>query len=331
MKLLNKERISYLAGTFLCLSACVSLGSNDANKIKEGDNKAVAGSPAISQSPTLNPEIPASVVFCGEKIDLTRYNMREGLDRELTSFTYFHSTTLLMIKRANRYFPVIEPILKANGIPDDFKYLAVIESHLDPQAVSPARAVGMWQLVEGTAKDEGLVVLATVDERRHVKKSTEAACRYLKKAYAKYGSWTDVAMSYNAGMGRISGELQKQNTDNAFDLWLVEETSRYVFRMMAIKQVFENPSEYGFILEAKDLYKPIRTTQVKVSSDIQDLVSFAQEHGVTYADLKRFNTWLRDRKLVTGGKTYYIDIPEKEDLFYETPNTVVHDPRWITK
>lgn len=329
MKLLNKEKISYLAGTFICLSACISLGSNDSAKIGEGKDKVIVG--AVSQAVTMNPEIPSSVVFCGEEIDLTRYNMHEGFDRELSSFTYFHSTTMLLIKRANRYFPIIEPILKANGIPDDFKYLAVIESHLDPQASSPARAVGMWQLLEGTAKDEGLVVAGTVDERRHVKKSTEAACRYLKKAYARYSNWTDVAASYNAGMGRISGELQKQNTDSALDLWLVEETSRYVYRMMAIKQIFENPVKYGFVLKAEDLYKPIRMNQVKVSADIQDLTSFAQEQGITYADLKRFNCWLRDRKLVTGGKTYYIDIPEKEDLFYKTPNTIVHDPRWVTK
>lgn len=329
MKLLNKEKISCLAGTFICLSACISLGSDNSVHTGEGGNKVVVGD--MPQSITMNPEIPASVMFCGEEIDLTRYNMREGFDRELSSFTYFHSTTMLLIKRANRYFPIIEPILKVNGIPDDFKYLAVIESHLDPRASSPARAVGMWQLLEGTAKDEGLVVQGTVDERRHVKKSTEAACRYLKKAYAKYGNWTDVAASYNAGMGRISGELQKQNTDNAFDLWLVEETSRYVYRMMAIKQIFENPTKYGFVLKARDLYKPIRVNPVKVTSDIPDLAAFAQEQGITYADLKRFNTWLRDRKLVTGGRTYYIDIPEKEDLFYKTPNTVVHDSRWVTK
>lgn len=327
MKLLNKEKISYLAGTFICLSACISLGSNDPGKINQDIPRVAEGT--VSHSATINPEIPESVIFCDEKIDLTRYNMHEGIDRELTSFTYFHSTTLLMIKRANRYFPEIEPVLKANGIPDDFKYLAVIESHLDPQAVSPARAVGMWQLLEGTAKDEGLVVQTTVDERRHVRKSTLAACRYLKKAYAKYGNWTDVASSYNAGMGRISGELTKQNADSAFDLWLVEETTRYVYRMMAIKLIFENPSKYGFILQPRDLYKPIRMKEVKVSADIQDLSAFAQEHGITYADLKRFNAWLRDRKLVTNGKTYSIDIPEKEDLFYKTPNISVHDPRWI--
>lgn len=329
MKLLSKEKISYLAGTFICLSACISLGSNDSGIVNEEKDKKTVEK--FAQSITKNPEIPASVILSGEKIDLTRYNMREGLDRELTSFTYFHSTTLLLFKRANRYFPIIEPILKENNIPDDFKYLAVIESNLDPQVSSPARAVGLWQLLEGTAKDEGLTVQATVDERRHIKKSTEAACGYLKKAYAKYGNWTDVVASYNAGMGRISGELEKQSADSALDLWLVEETSRYVYRMIAIKQIFENPSKFGFILKAEDLYKPIRIKSVQVTADISDLVAFAQQYGITYADLKRFNTWLRDRKLVTGGKIYYIDIPEKEDLFYNTPNAAVHDPRWITK
>jgi hypothetical protein len=329
MKWLNKDKISYMAGAFICLSACISLGSDDSGKIKE-ERKLVAEDKG-AQSITLNPEIPSSIEFCGENIDLTRYQMHEGFDREITSFTYYHSTTLLLIKRANRYFPVIEPILKANGIPDDFKYLAVIESHLDPQAVSPARAVGMWQLLEGTGKDEGLIIDTTVDERRHVKKSTEAACSYLKKAYAKYGNWTDVAASYNAGTARISGEMEKQNSDSAFDLWLVEETSRYVYRMMAIKQIFENPSKYGFVLKARDLYKPIEVNAVKIIADIPDLAAFAVEQGITYADLKRFNTWLRDRKLVTNGRTYYIDIPKKEDLFYNTPNTVVHDSRWVTK
>ncbi|MDD2436309.1 MAG: lytic transglycosylase domain-containing protein [Massilibacteroides sp.] len=329
MKWLSKEKISYLAGAFVCLSACISLGSD--NSCKVVDEQRVVAEDKGRQTITLNPEIPSSILFCGEKIDLTRYNMHESFDREITSFTYFHSTTLLLIKRANRYFPIIEPILKKNGIPDDFKYLAVIESHLDPQAVSSVHAVGMWQLMEGTAKDEGLIIQTTIDERRHVQKSTEAACNYLKKSYQKYGNWIDVAASYNAGMARISGEMQKQNSDSVFDLWLVEETSRYVFRMMAIKQIFEHPSKYGFVLKARDLYRPIRVRSVKVSMDIPDLADFAKEQGVTYADLKRFNTWLRDRKLVTGGRTYYLDIPEKEDLFYKAPNTVVHDPRWVTK
>lgn len=280
---------------------------------------------------TISPEVPSQISFCGETIDLTRYNMYEGMDRELSSFMYFHSTTLLLFKRANRYFPVIEPILKANGIPDDFKYLAVIESHLDPTIKSPARAIGMWQFMESTAKEKGLTVTATVDERYHVQKSTEAACRYLKEAYAKYGDWTSVASSYNAGMGRISGEFAKQNVTSSLDLWLVEETARYAYRIFAIKLIFENPSKYGFSLETKNLYKPIVCDEISVSNDIPDLVAFAKSHDITYADLKRFNPWLRDSKLQTNGKNFVILIPRKKDMYYQTPNREVHDPRWIAR
>lgn len=315
--------ISFCAGSLICLTACLSLGSNDSEKEMEQR-------PVVS-SMTVSPEIPNTVPFCGKMIDITRYNMREGFDRELSSFTYFHANTMLLIKRANRYFPIIEPILKANNIPDDFKYLAVIESFLDPRVTSPARAVGMWQLLEGTAKQYGCSVTPTVDERCNVEKSTQAACRYLKAAYNKYGDWVVVASSYNAGMGRISGELQKQDADNTFDLWLVEETTRYVYRIMAIKQIFENPYKYGFVLRARDLYKPFECTEVVVSSDIPDLSVFAKEHGITYADLKRFNPWLRDRKLITGGATYKIQIPQEKDLYYKTPNTVVHNPDWVVK
>lgn len=280
---------------------------------------------------TISPEIPSQITFGGETIDLTRYNMREGLDRELSSFMYFHSTTMLLFKRANRYFPVIEPILKANGIPDDFKYLAVIESSLDPSARSPANAVGIWQFMEATAKEKKLTITSTVDERYHVQKSTEAACIYLKEAYAKYGDWVSVALSYNAGMGRISGEYAKQNVASALDLWLVEETTRYAYRIFAVKLIFENPHQYGFSLRAENLYKSIACDEVTVSKDIADLLAFAKEHHITYADLKRFNPWLRDTKLQTNGKSFVLLIPRKKEMYYETPNRDVHDPRWIVR
>ena len=238
---------------------------------------------------------------------------------------------MMMIKRANRYFPVIEPILKANGIPDDFKYLAVIESHLDPRIVSPARAAGMWQFMEATAKQYQLIVTPTVDERYHVERATEAACRYLRDAYAKYGDWISVAASYNAGMGRISSEYARQNEASALNLWLVEETSRYVYRIFAIKQIFENPYKYGFVMHAKDLYRPISCEKVIVSNDIPDLVAFAKSHDITYADLKRFNSWLRDTKLVVNGKSFTISIPRKKDMYYNEPNQTVHDKRWVVR
>lgn len=323
MKFPRNSILSFMGGCAICLTACLSISSNDSENVLDGR-------PVVS-SMTMSPDIPSSVVFCDKPVDITRYNMREGYDRELSSFTYFHSTTMLLIKRANRYFPVIEPILKANGIPDDFKYLAVIESHLEPRVTSPAKAVGTWQLLEGTAKQYGLAVTPTVDERCDVAKSTEAACRYLKAAYEKYGDWASVAASYNAGMGRISGELTKQSADSTFDLWLVEETSRYVYRIMAMKQIFENPYKYGFVLRADDLYKPIECEEVTVTSDIGDLSDFATKRGITYADLKRFNPWLRDRKLDTLGKTYVLQIPKESDMYYKTPNTKVHNPAWVVR
>lgn len=313
--------LSFLAGSLVCLTACLSLGSDDAAKVK-------TARPVVTAT-TLTPEVPASAEFAGQKIDLTRYNMHEGFDRELSTFTYLHATTMLYIKRANRYFPIIEPILKKNGIPDDFKYLAVIESNLDPRIVSRAKAVGMWQLLEGTAKQYGLTVSPTVDERCDVEKATAAACRYLKAAYQKYGDWAVVAASYNAGMGRISGELARQEADTSFDLWLVEETTRYVYRIMAIKQIFEQPYKYGFLLKACDLYKPVATADVAVTADIPDLSAFAREYGITYADLKRFNPWLRDRKLLTAGKTYTLKIPSEKEMYYKTPNSYVHNPAWV--
>ncbi|MDR3140759.1 MAG: lytic transglycosylase domain-containing protein [Tannerellaceae bacterium] len=323
IRLLNKNTVSCIAAGLVCLSACIAISSNDAEKVRE-ERPLVTGV-------TTSPDVPSSVTVFGEQTDITRYNMHEGYDREISSFTYFHSTVLLLFKRANCVFPIIEPILAANGIPDDFKYLAVIESHLDPRVSSPARAVGTWQFLESTGKQYGLTVTPTVDERCDVAKSTLAACKYLKEAYHKYGSWFNVAASYNGGMGRISGELNKQQEESAFDLWLVQETARYPYRIMAIKQVFENPYKYGFVLHAKDLYKPIKTREVSVSGDIPDLAEFAKEQGVTYADVKRFNPWLRDRKLNTLGKTYKILIPDAEDMYYKKANTYVHDSRWIVK
>ena len=322
--------LSFILGGGVCLAA--SFLSSEEKTDKEVQEEIVVDQQQSVVSPlTISPEVPSQVTFCGETTDLTRYNYYEGLDRELSSFMYFHSTTMLLFKRANRYFPVIEPILKANGIPDDFKYLAVIESHLDPSAKSPARAIGMWQFVEPTAKEKGLTITATVDERYHVQKSTEAACKYLKEAYAKYGDWVSVALSYNAGMGRISGEYSKQNVASSLDLLLVEETTRYAYRIFAIKLIFEAPYKYGFALEAKNLYKPIVCDEVTVSTDIADLVAFAKNHNITYADLKRFNPWLRDTKLQTNGKNYIILIPRKADMYYDTPNRKVHDPRWVTR
>ena len=293
-----------------------------------------SGAPApssVSLAPVVVPALPQSLEFAGEAVPLDNYDTRESLLRELMSCMYLHSRTTLTLLATTRYFPVIEPIMKKYGIPDDFKYLCMAESGLDPNVRSGAGAAGLWQLMPVYAKSVGLLVGGDVDERYDVTKATEAACRYLKAAYDKYGDWATVAASYNAGMGRISGELTKQEADSSFDLWLVEETTRYVYRIMAIKQIFEAPYKYGFVLRAQDLYKPIACENVSVSTDIQDLSAFAQKNGATYADLKRFNPWLRDRKLLTLGKTYTLQIPKESDMYYKTPNTYVHNPAWVVK
>ena len=321
-RLLSKYLIGFAAAGIMAAVVFISLGSND-SKIVEQER------PLVS-SLTVSPELPLQVSFCGQTIDLTRYDRREGIDRELTTFTYLHASTLLLLKRANRYFPVIEPILKKNGIPADFKYLAVIESNLDPKASSRVQATGMWQFMEATGRQYGLAITPTVDERSHVEKSTEAACKYLKDAYAKYGDWMNVASSYNAGMVRISRERSNQDADSSLDLWLVEETARYPYRILAIKQIFENPYRYGFVINARDLYKPIKMKSVTVGTDIADLADYARKQGITYADLKRFNPWLRDRKLLTGGKQLVLQIPDEEDLYYKQPNSFVHDSRWVS-
>jgi hypothetical protein len=311
----------------LCLLAFVLL-SNDSG------GEAQFKAPCVL-SMVKSVEAPHKVEFAGEELVLDRYDLHERYDREINGFTYSHSTTLLLIKKANRYFPVIEPILKANGVPEDFKYLAVIESNLDHRAVSAAGAAGLWQFLAKTASHYGLEVSPEVDERYSVERSTAAACRYLKEAYAKYGNWVSVALSYNAGQGRISGELEKQQTDDSLDLWLVAETTRYYYRMLAIKQIFEDPGKYGFVLTEKDLYKPIEFTKAEVTRSIPDLAAFAKANGLTYAQLKDFNSWLRDRKLTVSAKSrssYTILIPAQESLYYKKGGkTQVHDRAWIYK
>lgn len=284
-------------------------------------------------SMTASVEIPEKMTFAGEEIIFDRYDKRERMDRELNSFTYFHSTTLLLFKRANRLFPVIEPILKREGVPDDLKYLAVIESSLDWRAVSPANAVGLWQFLQSTGREHGLEVRTDVDERYHVEKSTVAACKYLKDAYRKYGSWSAAAMAYNGGQGRITNALSSQRAEEALDLWLVEETTRYYYRMLAIKQIFEQPRQYGFVIKPEHLYKPMEFKRVTVTNSIPNLMAFADNNNITYAQLKDFNSWLRSDKLNNAsGKSYTILIPTQDDLYYKSGvKPKVHNPIWVTE
>ncbi len=253
--------------------------------------------------------LPNELSFCEEKVPLERLDVRERLDRELLVNTYWQSNTLLAHKRAARWFPMIEPILKAEGVPDDMKYIAVIESGLT-NVVSPAGATGYWQFMKETAGIHGLEVNGEVDERYHVEKSTRAACKYLKNAHTKYGDWALAAASYNLGQGGVDKQLGRQKSDNYFDLLLNEETARYVYRILAMKEILRDPERYGFHLRKKDLYAPYRTRNVEVKGPVADLADYAIAQGTDYKTLKLLNPWLRDNHLTNReGRTYTLLLP----------------------
>ena len=315
-------KINYILTLILvfCIGATIPtlIGSSQVNE----QHSAKSEVPYCVTSPT----VPAQVTFDGETIDLRR----ERMDREILAFTYMHSTTMLLIKRANRYFPIIEPILKANGIPNDFKYLMVIESNLNSIARSPAGAAGLWQFMPTTGREFGLEVNENVDERYHIEKATVAACKYFKQAYAKYGDWIAVSAAYNAGQARISSQLEKQLANHAMDLWLVEETSRYMFRLLAAKEIFSNPQRYGFLLKREHLYPPIPYKEVTVSTPINDLSEYAKKQGITYAQLRDANPWLRETSLKNrSGKSYVLHIPTQEGMHYDPKKTVAYNKHWV--
>lgn len=258
------------------------------------------------------PAVPDYVDFAGERITFGRDDLYERMDRELMAFTYMHTTSSLMLKRSLRYFSQIVPILREKGIPEDLKYLMVIESNLDPKAVSVTGAAGLWQFTKATAKQYGLEVNDEVDERYNIEKETIAACKYLKEAYIRYGDWMTVAASYNAGQGGISKRLQEQKERNAMDLYLPEETSRYMFRILTAKLFMEHPERFGYTIDASEYYQYRRPAKVvTVTGPVPSLVDFAKKYGVSYAALKRANLWLRSDKLTNqAGKAYQIIIPD---------------------
>ncbi len=256
-------------------------------------------------------DIPEDLNFAGEKVPQEDPEILERVDREFLVNTYWQSNALLLMKRANKYFPIIEPILAKNGIPDDFKYLAVAESGLT-NVVSPAGATGFWQIMRETGREYGLEVNANVDERYHLEKSTEVACEYLKKWKERYGSWALTAAAYNAGPGAINKFMGIQQVDNYWDLLLGDETGRYVFRIMAIKEILSNPEKYGFHIDEKDLYATVPTFTVDIDKPVSDFADFAKEYEITYKILKRHNPWLREPHLNnSSGKKYTIEIPNK--------------------
>ena len=273
------------------------------------------GMPAGPDKHPQAPSVHKMIVFAGDTIRFDRQDIYERMDRELISFTYMHTNSTLMLKRSKRIFAKVVPILRANGVPEDLKYLMAIESNFDPKALSSAGAAGLWQFTKSTAKEYGLEVSSEVDERYHIEKETVAACKYLLKAYDKYGDWMTVAASYNGGQNGISKRIENQRQRKAMDLWLVEETSRYMFRILAAKMFFEDPASFGFYVREKDKYpvEPKPKETVSVSGPIENLVDFAEEHGIRYATLKGANLWLRDSKLTNkAGKTYEIVIPRED-------------------
>lgn len=255
--------------------------------------------------------VPQELIFVDEKVPLENYDVKESIDYEILKTSYWQSEMFLYLKRANRYFPVIEKILKKNNVPDDFKYLAIAESGLR-NVTSPAGAKGFWQFMEKTAESYNLEINDEVDERYNLEKSTQAACKYFKEMYKKYNNWALVAASYNMGIGNLDSQIKTQKQNNYWDLLLNEETGRYVYRIIAIKIIMEQPSKYGFRFRHKDLYPAIPVEEIKIDSSVSNFTNFADNFDLSYKILKQFNPWLRKSFLTNSKKkTYTILIPEK--------------------
>ena len=291
------KKIVFLIAVFFCVTFCVT-----------------AQAQYFPFPPThpSSPRVPEYMVFAGDTVYLNTPDRMERMDRELISFTYGHTLSTLILKRSKRIFSIVEPILKANGLHDDLKYLMAVESNLDPKAVSVAKAAGLWQFMEATARGYGLEITAEVDERYNIDKETVAACKMLKSAYRKYGDWMTAAASYNFGGGNLDKRLQSQHQTNAMNVLLPEETSRYMFRILAAKMFFEDPHAFGYDIKEGQMYPLLEVRHViTVNSTVEDLIAFAEKHGTTYYRLKEANPWLRDTRLtVKPGKSYEIIIPD---------------------
>lgn len=282
---------------------------------------------------TISPQVPKNTTFAGEKIDLTPQDRRERMDREMLSFCYSHINTMLQIKRANRLFPIVEPILKKHGIPDDFKYLMIIECNGDVEARSGAGAAGPWQFLEKTGRQYGLEVNGEVDERYNIEKATVAACKYLNESYKEFGDWLTVAASYNTGKANVSKRISAQKEKKAIDLVLLPETSRYIFRLLAVKIIFCDPKAYGFILKESDLYPaiPIAKT-ITINGPVSSWANTAKKHGLTYLQLHEANPWIRSASMTNKSKKRYkVKIPDAKGLRYDPKKTKAHDKRWVTE
>ena len=255
-------------------------------------------------------ELPESMEFCGEQVPLDRFYVREALEREILVNTYRHASNILLLKRTTRWFPVIEPIMRKNNIPEDFKYLAMIESDLT-NAVSPSKAVGFWQFLEGTGKQYKLEIYKEVDMRYHQEKETQAACEFLNDLYKRFGSWTLAAAAYNCGGGKVSRTIEEQHVTSYYDMLLPAETERYIYRILALKLITENPQKYGFNISDNGWYQPLEYKTVKVTQTIDDLAQWAVNQGTNLKMLKYYNPWLRSNTLtISPGNSYVIKLPK---------------------
>lgn len=298
-----------LIGVTAAISFSIAQSNDEQLEEYEGTDKAFVSFDRIDHI-THDIELPESMTFCGEEVPLDLFFVRERLEREVLVNSYLHSSTLLLLKRTTRWFPVMEPLMEKYGLPEDFKYLAMIESSLT-NAVSPSKAVGFWQFLEGTGKEFNLEINKEVDMRYHVEKETVAACKYLKSSYRKFGSWILAAAAFNCGNGRISKTMDEQRVDSYFDMLLPEETQRYVYRILALKLITENPEKYGFQICDNGWYQPYDCKTVTVTESIPNLVEFAYEQGTNLKMLKYFNPWLRGNSLtISAGNSYEIKIPK---------------------
>lgn len=297
-----------IGGTAVITLCAAQKSTDDAMERYEGTDHEYVSFDEIDH-PTHDIELPESLTFCGEEVPLDLFYVRERLEREILTNSYLHTSTLLLLKRSTRWLPVIEPIMEKNGLPDDFKYLCMAESALT-NAVSPSKAVGFWQFLESTGKEYGLEIDKEVDMRYNVELETVAACKFIKNSYREFGSWTLAAAAFNCGKGRISRTTEEQCVDSYYDMLLPEETQRYVFRILAIKCIIENPEKYGFQISDNGWYRPLEYKNVTVVQSIPDLVQFAFSQGTNYKMLKYLNPWLRSKTLtISAGNSYVIKIP----------------------
>lgn len=304
---MNRQVVKFFAGGLLLGAGLVSLIAF--NKIDKSEETVEIKQDGRLQYKWYAPQLPGKVSFAGEPVPLDRWEVRERYDRELLMNYYMHGSLMYILKLSYRQFPIIEKELKAYGIPDDFKYLCVAESNLQ-NLTSKAGAQGYWQFMNETAPTFGLEVSNEVDERYNLKKATQAACLYFQQAYKKFGTWTAAAASYNCGMGGYNGHATFQGSNNYYDIALPEETNRYIFRILAFKNLISTAPGWGYILNVEDVYQPLKVKTLTVDTAITNLATFAEANGSSYKMLKVMNPWLRARNLpARKGKTYEIELP----------------------